>query len=199
MLKDYLININFHDVIESISAIGTLIVGCIALWLTISDSKLRIKAKFSNYILPSEENPSILNRFAYTINITNIGKRAAIINPSILWHVHILSRQKYIIDVSYMYNEYAKFNPRTNDDFYLDDGRSVNIYHAPDIFRTMKINGEPDKFIFRKNKVMTYFCIYTFRAYIKTSLDKKIKIKAGLKFRNSLRKQYLSECKKLNT
>lgn len=196
MLMDYLLEMNGHDFIESISAIGTLIVGCIALWLTIRDSKLRIKANFSSSILPSITKPNTLDRYAYTINITNIGKREAIINPGMLWHAYLLSSDKCILDVSYMYNEFKEFNPKSKDDFCLSDGRNISIFYPPDIFSTMEVNGELNKFIFRKSKLMTYFCIYTFRAYIKTSIDKKIGIKASFKFRNNLRKQYLSECQK---
>ncbi|VEG92082.1 hypothetical protein [Legionella spiritensis] len=186
-----------NPTIQSISAIGTLIVACIALWLTIRDSILRVKANFSSSILPSVSDPQTLNRYAYTINITNIGKREAIINPGILWHIHLFSKKKYIVDVSYMFNEFKEFNPKNNSNFSLKDGQNLNIFYSPEIFFEMEVNNKKNTFIFRKNKLVTYFCIYTFRAYIKTSLDKKIKIKASLKFRNNLRKEYLSEIKKM--
>ncbi len=180
----------FNSFAPWLSAFGTILISGLALWLSVRDKFIRLKANYSGRIIPSYD-PMRLDTYAYVLDFVNVGAREVqVTNFEWHWkHAPFLRRQRTFIQ-PYLDERVArlcsKFPMR------LCDGDTARIYFASDFIEKLD---SPDRFLFPANTMKAFFRIFTSEIYLCTSLGQKIKVqmKAGM------RREIWSRSKKYNT
>lgn len=168
-----------------ISAIGTVSVSTIALWLSLRDGFLRISTRFSLGII-ANASPSRENIRVYILEFTNIGVRPITVT-NYRWKIPFLKSAAFVITFPQLDSRVASVCTKLPAE--LTDGQGGNIFHTDDFFSAME---EPEKFLYPKSKIMAFIRIWFFKMYISASTGKQIAVKIDRNVRKKLWKEYLS-------
>ena len=167
-----------------LSAIGTLTVSVIALWLSIKDRYVRMSASFhKSYI--ARDAPSLENMYVYLLSFTNIGPRP----------ITVVSYEWAMPKGTGKYNRamiFPQLNPEvsylcTKLPVELTDGQSGQILHVENFFDDLE---DKEKFLFPKSKWGAWYRIMYFRIYIITSLGKRLPVRISKELRKELWSKY---------
>lgn len=164
-----------------ISAFGTLIISGMALWLSVKDRLIDLKATLSVGIIPGN-NPSILDQEVFILECVNRGPRPVTITNH-YWRLP-LHRTKIM------------FHPNLDPDtgrlctklpFELTDGKSAHFFYPIDFFNARL--DEPDKIFFPASRVLASFRIRFFSLLVGTSTGTTVRAK----IRKGTRKALLAQ------
>jgi hypothetical protein len=166
-----------------ISAIGTVSVSALALWLSIRDRYIRMSNRFSLGLTVGED-PMVLNKKVYVLEFTNIGVRPVTVT-NYKWKVPFTKNGKFSIT-------FPQIDPRVTAlcsklPMELTDGKSGRIFHTEDFFSEMD---KPQEFMYPRSKLLAFIKIWFFRMYISTTIGEDIPVKVDRAVRKSLWKEY---------
>jgi hypothetical protein len=167
-----------------ISALGTVSVSAIALWLTIRDGFLRMSSRFSLGIIASA-SPAHENIKVYILEFTNVGIRPITVT-NYRWKIPFLKKAAFVVTFPQMDARVSAVCTKFPAE--LKDGQGGNIFHTEDFFSAMD---EPENFLYPKNKIKAFVRIWFFKMYISTSTGKQILVKVDKNVRKKLWKEYL--------
>jgi hypothetical protein len=160
-----------------ISAIGTILISGIALWLSLRDRVTRIEVDLDWATFPT------LNRDAYIINIVNVGARPATITTFTWTFRNIFLKKKRLLMDIYSDNDFnnicAKFPCE------ITFGKQAPIVIGTNRFITI-----PPPIFFEESKIKTWFKIRTLHAVVQTTVGKNFKSKVNKGFRRKIWSDY---------
>lgn len=164
-----------------ISALGTFSVSAIALWLSLRDRYIRIKADFSMGLVGGDD-PLLINKKVYILAFANVGTRTVTVT-NYEWRFPF-QKSKFI---TFPFMDRAVAHLCTKLPAELTDGQSGNLFHAEHFFREMD---DPTRMMYPDSALLAFARIYGFRMYINTSVGKKVKVKVHRGLRKALWKEY---------
>ncbi|EGQ9468953.1 hypothetical protein C4H03_RS23210 [Vibrio parahaemolyticus] len=166
-----------------LSAIGTLLVSGIALWLSVRDRFIRMSNRFS---IGALLNGAGLDMNVYVLEFTNIGVRPVTVT-NYKWRIPFNgSRKSSLITFPQLDDRVAPYCSKLPIE--LTDGKSGNIFHTEDFFTN---RDDPKAFLYPENKLIAFLRIHLFRVYICTSVGDDISVKIDRSLRRKLWKEYL--------
>ncbi|MCR9873585.1 hypothetical protein NB614_02940, partial [Vibrio parahaemolyticus] len=161
-----------------LSAIGTLLVSGIALWLSVRDRFIRMSNRFSLGMLT---NGGKLDMKVFILEFTNIGVRPVTVT-NYKWRIPLNGSRKSSIIT------FPQLDPRVSTycsklPMELTDGKSGNIFHTDDFF----INrDDPEAFLYPKNKLKAFIRIHFFKVFICTSVGDNVPVRIDRNLRKRL-------------
>ena len=165
-----------------ISAIGTILVSALALWLAWKDKILRLSTTFSYGCIKNE----IVNEFVWILNFVNKGARPVTVTGFyFLYKAFPMSKYQKLLTFPHYDDRLGYLCKQLPCK--LDDGQSGNIFYADDFFAKLD---DIKKFIFPDSKILALYRIFTFKIYIDTSFSKRFKTKINLRARKILWDKY---------
>ena len=167
-----------------LSAIGTISITGLALWLSVRDRRVNLKSALTLGLLPSS-NPDRLNRSVFVLSFTNVGPRPVTVTNH-CWELPfvkgIIFLQPYRdLDVGILCSKLP---------LELTDGKEGHAFYPNDFF--LKLD-EPEKFLFHKNRYLAWLRINFFKVRIVTTSGPRPRVKVARPVRQRLWKQYNAE------
>lgn|SRR5690606_2045945 len=168
-----------------LSALGTIFISGLALWLSIRDKFIRLNANYSGGLVPSYD-PTKLDTYVYVLDFVNVGARdVQVVNFEWHWkHVPLLKKQRTFIQ-PYLDHRVAKFCSQFP--MRLTDGESARLFFSADFIEKLD---EPENFIFPASKLKAFFRIFTSEIYLCTSVGKKVKVSMKSGMRREIWRRY---------
>ena len=164
-----------------LSAIGTILISGLALWLSIKDRLIRVSAELNVGIVPGD-NPLVLDTRVYILSFTNIGPRPVTITN----HCWILPFPKsFVFLMPQIDSALGKLCSKLPLE--LTDGKEGHAFYSYDFFS--KLN-QPEKVFFHKNCLIAWIRIYFFKLRITTSVGKRLNVKIKRAVRRRLWQTY---------
>ncbi|EIA1794438.1 hypothetical protein [Vibrio harveyi] len=175
----------FNSFASWLSAIGTLLVSGIALWLSVRDRFIRMSNRFSLGVLA---NGGELNMKVFVLEFTNIGVRPVTVT-NYKWRIPLNgSRKSSVITFPQQDPRVAAYCSKFPME--LTDGKGGNLFHTDDFFLN---RDEPEKFLYPKSKFKAFVRIYFFKIFICTSVGEDISVKVDRNLRKRLWHEYLEK------
>lgn len=168
-----------------LSAFGTIFISGVALWLSVRDKFIRLKANYSGSLIPSYD-PQKLDTYAYVLDFVNVGARdVQVTNFEWHWkHAPFLKKQRIFMQ-PYLDERVAhlcsKFPMR------LTDGESARLFFASDFIEKLD---SPASFLFPANSIKAFFRIFTSEIFLCTSVGRKIKVRMRPGMRREIWRRY---------
>lgn len=173
-----------------LSAFGTIFISSIALWLSIRDRNVQLRAILSSGLIP-QRNPKVLNFPVYTISCVNVGPRQVGIT-NYHWRYRKYPFKEKLNLWTFPYEDSRVSHMCSKLPKILSDGEQVLIFHPSDFFSELE---KREDFLFADTALTAFYRIMTFKLYIDTSIGKSIKVKIKWKWRRNLWKKYKSYIK----
>jgi len=174
-----------NSVATWLSALGTITISGIALWLAVKDRRVQLKVVLTGGVIPTY-NPSVLDQYVYILNCINSGARTVTItNYHWKYQSFPFSKRKHYVTFPYLDKRVSTFCTKFPAE--LKDGQQALIFHPSDFFEKLD---NPDDLLFSKNYLVAMHKIFTFGIYIDTSIGKAVKGKVSWKFRRNLWSTY---------
>lgn len=168
-----------------LSAIGTVVISGVALWLSVRDRKVQLRATLSSGVIPLD-NPRILNFMVYTLSCVNVGPRqVSVTNYHWRYRKYPFTEKLNFWTFPYLDSRVSHMCSKLPKQ--LSDGEQVLIFHPSDFFAKLEKRGE---FLFADDALAALYRIMTFTVYVDTSVGKPIKVKVGWKWRRNLWWEY---------
>lgn len=165
-----------------ISAIGTVAISGIALWLSVRDRFVRMSNRFSWGVIA---NPLGGNMNVFILSFTNIGSRPVTVT-NYKWRIPFSGKHTaYIVTMPQLDRRVAPYCTKMPAE--LSDGNSGNVFHTDDFFVNMD---NPDNFLYPKEKWLAFVRIHFFKVFISTSLGKEIPVSIDRNVRKMLWNEY---------
>ncbi len=165
-----------------ISAIGTVVISGIALWLSVRDRFIRMSNRLSWGVIAPYNGENIN---VFILSFTNIGARPVTVT-NYKWRIPFNGRNiAFTITMPQLDRRVAQYC--TKFPIELSDGHGGNIFHTDDFFINME---NPENFLYPKNIFLAFIRIQFFKIYISTSLGKDIPVNIDRGVRNTLWKEY---------
>ena len=170
-----------------LSAIGTILISGLALWLAWKDRLIRVRAYF-NFGLTVGENPNLLNKEVYILEITNIGHRTATITnyewrirkwPSFWRWNRFITFPQMDREVQHLCSTFP---------LELTDGKKGMVFHKGKFFEDLD---DHEQHLFPSSYMKAFVRIFDFRMYIQTTTGKAIKAHIPFRVRKYIWKSYL--------
>ena len=168
-----------------LSAFGMIIISGLALWLSIRDKYIRVRAKYSGGFIPSYDKTK-LDTYVYVLDFVNNGARDVQVT-NFEWHwknFPLLKKQRSNIQ-PYLDERVKRFCSKFP--MRLTDGESAQLFFASDFIEVLDT---PENFLFPVNNLNAFFRIFTSEIYLCTSIGKKIKVKMLSGMRREIWKRY---------
>lgn len=171
------------------SAFGTILISGLALWLSVRDKFIRLKANYSGSLIPSYD-PMRLDMYVYALDFVNIGAREVqVINFEWHWrYVPFMRKQRTFLQ-PYLDERVArlcsKFPMR------LADGDSARLFFTSDFIDKLD---SPETFLFPPTQIKAFFRIFTSEIYLCTSVGGKVKVR----MKSGMRREIWNRYKKYN-
>ena len=164
-----------------LSAIGTVATAALALWLSVRDRRVNLKAEFSLGLTPSKD-PRILDRRVFILEFTNQGPRTITITNH-AW------RLPFVKGVLFMFPNMDTSLAHLGSPLPLEltDGKSGHTFYSDDHFAKLE---EPEKALFHPHRGVAWLRIWFFRLYVHTSVGKRVRVRVRRQVRRSLWRQY---------
>jgi len=168
-----------------ISALGTIAISGLALWLSVRDKVIRVDCRLSIAQI-AWSTQTTLNSWAYEISFINIGARPVTIT-GFEWYYksHPFGRLQRKMTFPHMDQRFSLLCTKLPAK--LTDGEQGQVFHPIGFFKSIDKSTD---FLFVENAFIAFYRISTFNVFVKTSVGetKKVKITRGL--RNEIWKQY---------
>lgn len=173
-----------------LAAVGTIFISGLALWLSVRDRMVNMRAEF-NIGLVAGDNPTIIDREVYILSFTNIGPRPITVTN----HCWSLPFFKGIIFL--MPNMDRQLGHLCSKlPLELSDGKEGHAFYGKDFFSQLD---EPEKVLFHKNRLVAWLRIRLFRIYVTTTIGKRVKVAIKLAARKKLWRTYKAHNISVNT
>lgn len=169
-----------------VSALGTILISGLALWLSWKDRLIRIQAIFDYGLIPGD-NPSVLNREVYILSFTNIGHRTAIVT-NYEWKIRSLPRiWKFYRCITFPHLEPSLQYLTTKFPLELTTGKEGHIFHKSTFLEELE---EREKHLYTSSNWLAFYRIFTFKLVLKTTVGKTIYAKIPFRVRKQIWKKY---------
>lgn len=169
-----------------ISALGTILISGLALWLSWKDRLIRVKALFDYGLIPGE-NPTVLNKKVYILAFTNVGHRTVTIT-NYEWKIRRwpkIWRWNRIITFPYMdpvlQHMCSKFPVE------LSDGKEGHIFHNDTFFEDIEIR---EDHLFSSSKFIAFIRICDFKMVLHTTTGKIVSVHIPFRVRKNIWNRY---------
>lgn len=164
-----------------LSAIGTIFISGIAVWLSVRDRMVNMRAEFDVGIVPGT-NTTVLDQKVYALSFTNIGPRPITVTNH-LWTLPFFKGVIFLMpELDNRLGPLCSKYPLE-----LTDGKEGHIFYGKDFFSKLDA---PDKMLFNKNRLIAWLRIHFFNMYICTTIGKRIKVNVKPAVRNTLWRSY---------
>lgn len=168
-----------------ISAVGTVVLSGLALWLSVRDRKVQLRAALSNGVIPLDD-PNVLDFFVYTLSCVNVGPRqVSVTNYHWVYRKHPFADKLKFFTFPYLDSRVGHLCSKLPKQ--LSDGEQVVIFHPSDFFAMLESR---DTFLFADNSLIAFYRIMTFKIYMDTSVGQPVKAKIGWRWRRNLWQEY---------
>jgi len=163
------------------AAVGTVSTAALALWLSVRDRQVRLKAEFSLGRIPGK-NPKLLDQTVFVLEFVNNGPRTTTVTNH-LWRLPFHKGVLFLFpDID---TPLASLCSRLPVE--LSDGKSGHIFYQLNHFKSLDT---PEGFLFHPNRRIAWFRIRFFRLYLSTTIGKRVKVKVSSSVRKNLWQQY---------
>ena len=164
-----------------LSAIGTILITGLALWLSVRDRRIHLKSNLTLGLLPSITSDRI-DRAVFVLSFTNVGPRPVTVTN----HCWVIPRQKGIV----FFQPYL--DPNTGGlcsklPLELTDGKEGHAFYPDSFFLDLD---NPEKFLFHKKRHIAWLRIYFFKIRIVTTTGVRPYVKIARAVRTRLWHQY---------
>ena len=148
-----------------LAALGTIFISGLALWLSVRDRAINLKADFNTALLPKDD-PKVLETHVFALSFTNQGPRTVTVNNFVL---SLPFSKKVIYIFPWMDSRVSHFCSKLPAE--LLDGKTGHIFFPIDFFNSLE---KPDIVLFHKNKLLAWMRIHFFRIYVVTTVGKRV-------------------------
>ena len=164
-----------------LSAVGTIATAALALWLSVRDRRVNVRAKLSIGLVPGKD-PRVLDQRVFTLEFTNEGPRTVTVTNH-AW------RLPFVKGVIFMFPnmETSVAHLCSKLPLELTDGEAGHAFYLIDHFAKLD---EPERVFFPKSRWRAWLRIWFFRLYIHMSVGKSIRVKVSRQVRRTLWRQY---------
>jgi hypothetical protein len=163
------------------AAIGTIAISGLALWLSVRDRMVNVKADLNVSLIPGA-NPSVLDRRVFMLSFTNVGSRPV----TVINHVWSLPLSRGFVFL--MPNLDPQLGPLCSKlPLELTDGKSGHIFFGEDFFSSLE---EPEKVFFHRSLLLAWLRIRFFRVHIGTTVGKRVRVAVHSGVRKKLWRLY---------
>ena len=164
-----------------LSAVGTLFISGLALWLSIRDRLINMQAELNTGLIPGA-NPTILNQQVYILSFTNIGARPVTVRDH-CWSLPFV--KGIIFFMPYMDPQLGMLCTKLPIE--LTDGKEGHAFYAADFYSKLD---KPEEFLFHRNRLVAWIRIHFFRVLITTTAGKRINVAVKPAVRKKLWRTY---------
>lgn len=159
------------------SAIGTILISGLALWLSVKDRMVNIKASLT-LCLTSGSKPDVVDKRVYALSFINIGARPVTVTN----HYWTLPFVKGIVFfMPHMDRDFGRLCSKLPIE--LTDGKEGQAFYADNFFSSLD---QPKDFLFHQNRLMSWWRIHFFRVFVTTTIGKRVKVKVAWGVRSRL-------------
>ena len=166
-----------------LSAIGTILISSLALWLSVKDRLIHVSAELNVGIVPSN-NPLVLDTRVYILSFTNVGIRPVTITN----HCWFLPFSKGVIFLM-PHMDLVVGILCSKLPLELTDGKEGHAFYPYDFFSRLD---EPEKILFHKNRLIAWIRIHFFKVRISTTVGKRLNVKVKPAVRRQLWQSYIN-------
>ncbi len=150
-----------------VAALGTILVSAVALWLSMKDRMINMRARFDT-IVTNGTNPSVLDRHGFMLSFTNIGPRPITVSGH-AWSLPFKRHQLFFMPQ--IDRETAHLNSRLPVE--ITDGKEGHLFYKETFFSELE---QPEIALFHPNKAVAFLRIWLFRIRIGTSVGRNIPV-----------------------
>lgn len=150
------------------AALGTIFISAIALWLSLKDRMINMRATFDT-VLTSGANPNVLDRHGFMLSFTNVGPRPITVTGH-TWSIPFQKHQLFFMPQ--MEPGTAHLNSRLPVE--ITDGKEGHLFYKENFFSELD---QPEAALFHPNKAVAFARIWLFQIRIGTSVGKRIRVK----------------------
>jgi hypothetical protein len=167
-----------------LSAIGTVATAALALWLSVLDRRVNLRARFSLGLVPGDD-PRVLNQRVFILEFANQGPRTVTVT-SHSW------RLPFVKGVIFMFPNMDTPVAHLCSKMLLEltDGKEGRSIYLHDHFKKLD---NSENFLFPRSRWLAWVRIWFFGLYINTSVGKKIRVRVSRHVRRTLWRQYHSD------
>lgn len=171
----------FNSFASWLSAIGTILITGLALWLSVRDRQIHLKSALTLGLLPSV-NANLLNRPVFVLSFTNVGPRPVTVTN----HCWVLPHVKGVVFLQ-PYMDAGVGSLCSKLPLELTDGKEGHVFYSDDFF--LKLD-DPAKFLFHKKRYIAWLRIHFFKVRIVTTAGVRPYVKVARAVRQRLWHQY---------
>lgn len=164
-----------------LAAVGTILITGLALWLSVRDRRINLKAALTLGLIPSS-NPDVLDRAVFILSFTNVGPRPVTVTN----HCWVLPFVKGIIFLQ-PYRDSRVASLCSKLPLELTDGKEGHVFYPDDFFLLLD---EPGKFLFHKSRYVAWLRINFFKVRVVTTAGARPYVKVARAVRQRLWHQY---------
>lgn len=150
-----------------LAAAGTIFISGLALWLSVRDRMVNMKAIF-DVGLVSGDNPTIMDREVYILSFTNIGPRPITVTNH-CWSLPFVKGIIFLMpSMDHQLGQLCSKLPLE-----LSDGKEGHAFYGKSFFSQLD---EPGNVLFHKNRLVAWLRIRLFKIYVTTTVGKRVKV-----------------------
>lgn len=164
-----------------LSALGTIFITGLALWLSIRDKRINLKSALTLGLMPTSD-PDLLDRAVFVLSFTNVWPRPITVTN----HCWQLPFVKGIIFLQPC-RDPAVGRLCSTLPVELTDGKEGHTFYPDDFF--LKLDA-PEKFLFHKSRYVAWLRIHFFRVRIVTTAGVRPPVRIARAVRQRLWHQY---------
>lgn len=164
-----------------LSAIGTILITGLALWLSVRDRRINLKSVLALGLIPSD-NATVLDRPVFVLSFTNVGPRPVTVTNH-CWILPLLKGFVYLqphmdVEVGGLCSELP---------LELTDGKEGHVFYPENFFLQLD---DPHRFFFHKSRYVAWLRIHFFKVRIVTTAGVRPYVKVARTVRQRLWHQY---------
>lgn len=163
-----------------LSAIGTILISGLALWLSVRDRLVNLAADISVGLVPGNDSSS-LDRQVFVLSFTNAGVRPVTVTNHV-WRLPL--RRKVMIMFPHLDPTVGRLCTQLPVE--LTDGKSGHAFYPIDFFKKVD---NPEQMFRPKSRTSAWLRIRFFSMHISTSVGKKVQVKVSSSVRRELWRQ----------
>jgi hypothetical protein len=164
-----------------VAALGTIFISAIALWLSVRDRRINMRAAFDT-VVTIGNNPLVLDRHGFMLSFTNIGPRPITVTGHSWW---LPFQRRQLFFTPHLEPGTAHLNSRLPVE--ITDGKSGHVFYKREFFSELE---QPEVALFHPNRLLAYFRIHFFRITIGTSVGKRVRVRVTKTARRQLWQLY---------
>lgn len=164
-----------------LSAIGTICISGLALWLSVRDRLVNLKATFHLGVVPSS-NPDCLDQPVFLLSFTNVGPRPVTVTNH-FWEIPFSKGNIFL----HPHKDLEVGRLCSKLPLELTDGKEGHACYSKNFFVKLQ---DSDKFLFHKNRYVAWLRIKFFKIKIVTTIGSRHRVKIARAVREQLWNQY---------